>query len=97
MTETADALANQKHRVDRTGSPVIRASGIWKIFGPNPERLVGSEDALLPRAELRAKTGNVVASQSTSVGPVPGKGGSAPFSISVDAKDVVAFRYKPLP
>ena len=73
MTETADALANQKHRVDRTGSPVIRASGIWKIFGPNPERLVGSEDALLPRAELRAKTGNVVAVRDVSLEVFPGE------------------------
>ena len=55
------ALERQQHRVERTGPPVIRASGIWKVFGPNPERLVGSEDALLPRAELREKTGNVVA------------------------------------
>ena len=55
------ALERQQHGVERMGSPVIRASGIWKVFGPNPERLVGSEDALLPRAELREKTGNVVA------------------------------------
>ena len=55
------ALERQQHGVERMGSPVIRASGIWKVFGPNPDRLVGSQDALLPRAELREKTGNVVA------------------------------------
>ena len=55
------ALERQQHRVESTGPPVIRATGVWKVFGPSPERLVGSEDALLPRAELREKTGNVVA------------------------------------
>ena len=55
------ALERQQDRVESTGPPVIRATGVWKVFGPSPERLVGSEDALLPRAELREKTGNVVA------------------------------------
>jgi glycine betaine/proline transport system ATP-binding protein len=73
MTETADALANQKHQVDRSGPPVIRASGIWKVFGPNPERLVGSEDALLSRAALREKTGNVVAVRDVSLEVFPGE------------------------
>jgi glycine betaine/proline transport system ATP-binding protein len=73
MTETADALAPQQHPVDHTGTPVIRASGIWKVFGPNPERMVGSEDALLPRAVLREKTGNVVAVRDVSLEVWPGE------------------------
>jgi glycine betaine/proline transport system ATP-binding protein len=73
MTETADALAHQKHQVDHTGPPVIRASGIWKVFGPNPERLVGSEDALLSRAALRERTGNVVAVRDVSLEVFPGE------------------------
>src|SRR3990172_4453965 len=73
MTETADALATQKHQVDRSGPPVIRASGIWKVFGPNPERLVGSEDALLSRAALRERTGNVVAVGDVSLEVFPGE------------------------
>ena len=68
MTDTAEtALEPPQHRTDRNSSPVIRAAGIWKVFGPNPERLVDSEDALLPRAELRAKTGNVVAVRDVSL------------------------------
>jgi glycine betaine/proline transport system ATP-binding protein len=68
MTDTAEtALEPLQHRTDRSSSPVIRAAGIWKVFGPNPERLVDSEDALLPRAELRAKTGNVVAVRDVSL------------------------------
>jgi glycine betaine/proline transport system ATP-binding protein len=74
MTETAETpLEAEKHRIDYSSPPVIRASGIWKVFGPNPERLVGSEDALLPRAELRGKTGNVVAVRDVSLEVFPGE------------------------
>ena len=74
MTDTAEtALEPPQHGTDRTTPPIIRASGIWKVFGPNPERLVGSEDALLPRAELREKTGNVVAVRDVSLEVWPGE------------------------
>jgi glycine betaine/proline transport system ATP-binding protein len=48
------------------GAPLIRAEGIWKIFGRNASRVVGTEDADLPRAELRAKTGCVAAVRDVS-------------------------------
>jgi glycine betaine/proline transport system ATP-binding protein len=54
-------------RVDRTRDPLIRAQGIWKVFGPHGERLVGSPDADLPRRELRAKTGCNVAVREVSI------------------------------
>jgi glycine betaine/proline transport system ATP-binding protein len=43
------------------------------VFGPNPERLVGSEDSDLPRAELRAKSGHVVAVKDVSLEVWPGE------------------------
>jgi glycine betaine/proline transport system ATP-binding protein len=73
MTETAETSAPAPHSVDRSDPPVIRASGVWKVFGPHPERLVGSEEALLPRAELRAKTGCVVAVRDVSIEVWPGE------------------------
>ncbi|MGH3065450.1 MAG: quaternary amine ABC transporter ATP-binding protein [Gaiellaceae bacterium] len=74
MTETAEtAPARPQNRIDRTGPPVIRATGVWKVFGPHPERLVGSEIAYLSRAELRAKTGNVVAVRDVSIEVWPGE------------------------
>jgi glycine betaine/proline transport system ATP-binding protein len=73
MTETVETSAPAPHRIDRTGAPVIRASGVWKVFGPHPERLVGSEEAFLPRAELRAKTGCVVAVRDVSIEVWPGE------------------------
>jgi glycine betaine/proline transport system ATP-binding protein len=74
MTETDQiAPAPAPDRIDRTGAPVIRAEGVWKVFGPHPERLVESEDALLPRRELRAKTGCVVAVRDVSLEVWPGE------------------------
>jgi glycine betaine/proline transport system ATP-binding protein len=74
MTETAEpALAPAPHRIDRTGPPVIRATGVWKVFGPHPERLLGSPDADLPRGELRSKTGCVVAVRDVSIEVWPGE------------------------
>ncbi len=61
------------HRVDRSGRPVIRAEGIWKIFGPHAERIVGTADADLSRGELRAKTGCVAAVRDVSIEVWPGE------------------------
>jgi glycine betaine/proline transport system ATP-binding protein len=74
MTETGQfAPAATPDRIDRTSPPVIRAERVWKVFGPHPERLVDSEDALLPRRELRRKTGCVVAVRNVSLEVWPGE------------------------
>jgi len=74
MSETGElAPPRAEHRIDRAASPVIRAEGVWKVFGPRGERLVGSPDALLPRGELRAKTGCVVAVRDVSIEVWPGE------------------------
>src|SRR5581483_227747 len=53
--------------------PLIRAEGIWKIFGRNADRVVGTPDADLPRAELREKTGCVAAVRDVSFDVYPGE------------------------
>ena len=53
--------------------PVIRASGVWKIFGPKAEQVIGTPDARLPRSELRAKTGCVAAVRDVSIEVWPGE------------------------
>jgi glycine betaine/proline transport system ATP-binding protein len=74
MTDTVEtAVAPDQHRIDRSSPPVIRATGIWKVFGPNPEKLVGSPDADLPRGELREKTGCVVAVKDVTIEVWPGE------------------------
>jgi glycine betaine/proline transport system ATP-binding protein len=44
----------------------VSCRALWKVYGPHPERLVGSTDADLPRAELLEKTGCVVAVRDVS-------------------------------
>src|ERR687895_1732103 len=55
------------------GEPVVRAEGVWKVFGPHGDRLIGSPDAKLPRGELREKTGCVVAVRDVSIEIHPGE------------------------
>jgi len=57
----------------RSGDPLIRADGVWKIFGRHSERILGTADADLPRRELRAKTGCVVAVRNVSLQVFPGE------------------------
>jgi glycine betaine/proline transport system ATP-binding protein len=57
----------------RNGQPLIRAEGIWKIFGRNADRVIGTPDADLPRGELRAKTGCVAAVRDVSFDVHPGE------------------------
>jgi glycine betaine/proline transport system ATP-binding protein len=60
-------------RIDRSGAPLIEADGVWKVFGPRGERVVGSPDADLSRSELRARTGCVVAVRDVSLQVWPGE------------------------
>jgi glycine betaine/proline transport system ATP-binding protein len=46
--------------------PTIAVRGLWKVFGPAEHRIVGTPDADLPRAELRAKTGSTIAVRDVS-------------------------------
>jgi len=54
-------------------APLISARGVWKVFGPRPERIVGSPEAELSRAELREKTGCVTAVRDVSFDVMPGE------------------------
>lgn len=51
----------------------ISVNNLWQVFGPNPEKIVGSPDAALPRAELREKSGNTAAVRDVSFEVAPGK------------------------
>jgi glycine betaine/proline transport system ATP-binding protein len=44
----------------------VSCRDVWKVYGPHPERIIGSEDANLPRAELLEKTGCVAAVRDVS-------------------------------
>jgi glycine betaine/proline transport system ATP-binding protein len=60
--------AEQPETEASNGEPVVRAEGVWKVFGPHGERIIGTPDADLSRGELREKTGNVVAVRDVSAG-----------------------------
>ena len=58
---------------DREGDPLLRAEGVWKLFGKNADKVLGTPDAELSRADLREKTGTVVAVRDISIEVWPGE------------------------
>ena len=44
----------------------LSVRNMWKVFGPNADRIIGSPDADLSRTELRHKTGNTIAVRDVS-------------------------------
>ncbi|MDP2291695.1 MAG: glycine betaine/L-proline ABC transporter ATP-binding protein [Actinomycetota bacterium] len=52
---------------------MISVKDLWKVYGPRAERIVGSPEADLPRGELQAKLGNVVAMREVSLDVAPGE------------------------
>jgi glycine betaine/proline transport system ATP-binding protein len=49
-----------------TAAPPLDVQGLWKIFGPQADRVVGSPLADLPAAELKQRTGCVAAVRDLS-------------------------------
>jgi len=46
--------------------PQITCNGLWKIFGPNPEKILQSLDPSLSRAQVQERTGHVIAVKDVS-------------------------------
>ena len=63
----AGAPAETPHMVDRTVPPLVEAEGVWKIFGTRADRIIGTPDAELSRAELHKKTGTTIAVRDVSL------------------------------
>lgn len=55
------------------GTAAIEVRGLWKIFGPKAGRIIGSPDADLEPAQLRAKTGCTAAVRDVSFQVRPGE------------------------
>lgn len=51
----------------------VSCRDVWKVYGPNAGRIVGSPEANLPRAELLQKTGCVAAVRDVSFDVAPGE------------------------
>src|SRR6195952_2736700 len=59
MTTTASTTGTtQESKGDAT--PALHVEGLWKIFGPKADKIMGTPDAQLSRKELQTKTGHVV-------------------------------------
>lgn len=54
-----------------TTEPMISVRNLWKVFGNNPDKIIGSPEATLSRTELRAKTGNTIAVRDISFDVAP--------------------------
>jgi glycine betaine/proline transport system ATP-binding protein len=66
VTAVAETAGSFGHDVERSGAPLIDVEGVWKIFGRNADRIVGTADAELSRGELRAKHNCVAAVRDVS-------------------------------
>jgi glycine betaine/proline transport system ATP-binding protein len=73
VTAVAETGASTGHAIDRSAHPLIRVGGVWKIFGRNADRIVGTPDADLGRAELREKHNCVAAVRDVSFEVWPGE------------------------
>jgi glycine betaine/proline transport system ATP-binding protein len=51
----------------------LQVQGLWKIFGPRADKIIGTPDAELPRAELKAKTDCVCGVKDVSFDVAPGE------------------------
>ncbi len=54
-------------------NPLLHVDGLWKVFGAKSDRIIGTPDADLPRRELMARTGCVVAVKDVSFDVAPGE------------------------
>jgi glycine betaine/proline transport system ATP-binding protein len=52
--------------VSDEAQPTVSCRNVWKIYGPNADKIVGTPTADLPRAELLEKTGCVAAVRDVS-------------------------------
>jgi glycine betaine/proline transport system ATP-binding protein len=66
VTAVAETSASLGHTIDRSSDPLIRVEGVWKIFGRNAGRIIGTPDANLSRSELREKHDCVAAVRNVS-------------------------------
>jgi glycine betaine/proline transport system ATP-binding protein len=76
MSTTAEHRASgPSETASRTNgtTAALAVRDLWKVFGPNADRIVGSPEAQLPRPELLAKTGCTAAVKEVSFEVAPGE------------------------
>ena len=72
MTDTTMAPGERTTDSPGRGS-ALEVKDLWKIFGPRADKIIGTPDSQLSRAELKAKTGCVVGVKDVSFEVAPGE------------------------
>src|SRR6476620_8185810 len=72
MTQTENRPQAENAATDGTDL-ALRVESLWKIFGPRADKIIGTPDADLSRAELKRKTGCVVGVRDVSFEVAPGE------------------------
>src|SRR5690348_6168018 len=72
-TDTTVSSPTTGARVNGAGTAALSVRGLWKVFGPNAEKLVGTPDLELSRKELQAKSGHVIGVRDVSFDVAPGE------------------------
>ncbi len=73
MTQTRDQATDPPSETNANGEAALSVKGLWKIFGPKADKIIGTPDADLSRKELQAKTGCVAAVKEVSFDVKPGE------------------------
>jgi glycine betaine/proline transport system ATP-binding protein len=74
MTRTTDTAPHLTADRGSAGEePALAVRNLWKVFGPRADKVVGTPDAELSRAELKEKTGCVVGVKDVSFEVAPGE------------------------
>ncbi len=71
MTTTSPVDADTSAPAGQAATLTVK--DLWKVFGPRSEKIIGSPEADLPRAELLEKTGCVAAVKDVSFDVAPGE------------------------
>ncbi|MEZ5094777.1 MAG: glycine betaine/L-proline ABC transporter ATP-binding protein [Nocardioides sp.] len=71
MSHSVDGKAELSADVNPDAALSVR--GLWKIFGPRADSIIGTPDADLSRAELKEKTGCVVGVKDNAFDVAPGE------------------------
>jgi glycine betaine/proline transport system ATP-binding protein len=73
MTSTTEQSRERATGGDRPDAPVLDVSGLWKIFGRQADRVIGTPLATLSRDDLREQAGCVAAVRDVSFAVAPGE------------------------
>ena len=73
MTAAVETPAAASSETAANARPAISVRNLWKAFGPAEHKIVGTPNANLPNAELRAKFGTTVAVRDVSFDVRPGE------------------------